>query len=160
MISLEGLVLIAEDDPNDAYFIQRAFQKCGFRRTPHVCPDGMETIEYLEGRGTYADRRHYPFPRLLVTDLKMPRFNGFELLKWLHEHPDFMVVPTVVMTSSKDPGDVKYAYCLGANAYLTKPTSPVELEQAIRSLLEFWKWCEIPHIGQNPTCHQLSEKRV
>lgn len=160
MISLAGQVLIAEDDQNDAYFIQRAFQKCGFTRAPHICGDGMEAIQYLEGTGEFADRTRFPFPKLLLTDLKMPRLNGFELLKWLRDHQELMVVPTIVMTSSKDPSDVKYAYCLGANAYICKPVSPADLEKVIGALLQFWNWCETPKMEAAPSCQQLAQRHT
>lgn len=159
MISLEGQVLIAEDDENDAFLIQRAFSKSGFTRMPHICRDGLETIAYLEGKAEFADRQRFPFPRVLVTDLKMPRFNGFELLQWAREHPEFLIIPTIVMSSSDDPSDVKYAYCLGANAYLTKPSSAREMQEAIQSFLTFWKHCQTPALTGVPSCRELAQKR-
>jgi CheY-like chemotaxis protein len=158
MIPSHAQVLIIEDDANDAFLIQRAFQKCGFSQVPHICPDGLDAIRYLEGTGEYADRTRFPVPRVLVTDLKMPRMNGFELLKWLRQNPSMVVIPTVVMSSSNDASDVKYAYCLGANAFICKPSSPGELEKSIAALLHFWERCEIPK-SNAPSCQELDARR-
>jgi CheY-like chemotaxis protein len=158
MIPSHTQVLIIEDDENDAFLIQRAFQKCGFSQVPHICRDGLDAIQYLEGKGEYADRARFPIPKVLVTDLKMPRLNGFGLLKWLREHPNMVVIPTIVMSASNDTSDVKYAYCLGANAYICKPSSPVDLEKSIAALLHFWERCEVP-APNAPSCEELTERR-
>ena len=149
-------VLIVEDDANDAYFIQRAFQHSGVIRVPHICKNGNDAIRYLEGKGEYADRRQFPFPNVLITDLKMPLGSGFELLEWIRDHPDLRVIPTVIVSSSSMPHDVKYAYCLGANAYLTKPSDPTEFREMFAVLLRFWGLCEVPDLGA-PSCEELAK---
>jgi CheY-like chemotaxis protein len=157
MIPRKSQILLVEDDEDDAFLLQRLFQKYGFSQLPHICPDGLDAIEYLQGDGPYADRARFPFPRVLLTDLKMPRVNGFEFLRWLRENPKFSVIPTVVMSSSSDPGDVKYAYCLGANAFICKPGSASEFEKSITTLLHFWERCEIPALDAE-SCDQLARK--
>src|SRR5881394_1754584 len=119
-------VLIVEDDDNDAFFVQRAVQKSGIIQLPHICVTVDDAVSYLEGSGNYSDRRGFPFPNLLVSDLKMPGRNGFDLLRWIRDHPQFQVIPTVILSSSSLPEDVKRAYCLGANAYISKPADARE----------------------------------
>jgi CheY-like chemotaxis protein len=148
-------VLVVEDDPNDAFLIQRAFQQCG-TRTPHVCVNVEDAIHYLEGSGKYSDREHFPIPTLLVTDLKMPGASGFDLLCWLRDRPERRVIPTIVMSSSNMPQDVKRAYCLGANAYLCKPTDVETFATIFRALLTFWDFCEVPD-DKAPPCEELLE---
>lgn len=133
------LILMAEDDPNDVMLARRAVAKAGFTWKVHVCKDGEEVKAYLKGEGIYADRAAYPFPRMLVTDLKMPRCGGLELLEWLQGHPDCNVVPTVVLSASPQQQDVKRAYQLGAKCYLCKPTS---FEKLVAHFVWLKRFCE------------------
>src|SRR5688572_26980097 len=116
-------LLVAEDNEDDALLIQRAFKQNGLPRAAHIVHDGRQAIEYLHGDGAYADRRTHPFPDLVILDLKMPLASGFDVLEWLNAHPDYRVIPTLVWSASADRRDVKHAFCLGAHAYLCKPTN-------------------------------------
>ena len=147
-------VLIVEDDLNDAFFIQRAFQHAGIKREPHICTTVRDAICYLQGSADYADRTQYPFPNLLITDIKMPEQSGFDLLRWIRDHPQFQIIPTVIMSSSHRAEDVKLAYCLGANAYLCKPGEAVQFREMFTALLRFWNFCEIPQTA-SPSCEEL-----
>lgn len=150
-------VLIVEDDENDAYFIQRAFIASGVSHTPRAVVNKEEAIRYLEGVGAYRDREQFPFPKILVTDIKMPGGSGLELLAWIRDHPELRIIPTVVMSSSSQVEDVKCAYCLGANAYLCKPIDHEKFKDVFGALLRFWSFCEIPQSG-TPSCKELIEK--
>src|SRR5687767_6038200 len=101
-------LLVAEDDRDDAFILQRAFQQNGLLRPAHIVDDGGEAIAYLHGDGVYADRIAHPFPDVLILDLKMPGISGFEVLEWLNEHPDYRVIPSIVWSSSADRRDVKH----------------------------------------------------
>src|SRR5215210_2821652 len=121
-------VVVVEDDADYAFFIGQAFRNKGFANLAMICGDGEQAVAYLDGRGEFADREAFPFPDVLFTDLKMPRMNGFDLLKWIQAHPECALLPTVVLSSSADPKDVDRAYELGANAFLVKPDRLKTLE--------------------------------
>src|SRR4051812_17585574 len=106
-------ILIGEDNEDDVFILQRALQKAGISNPTHICADGEEVISYLKAEGRYADRQKYDFPRMLLLDLKMPRLTGFDVLRWLGGHPDCAVIPTMVLTSSREPRDIQEAYRLG-----------------------------------------------
>jgi CheY-like chemotaxis protein len=141
----EFKVLLVDDSMDDAFFVRRALDKIGWGKRCMVVEDGEEAIKYLRGEGIYADRQTYPFPTVILSDLKMPRMNGFELLRWVRDHPDCSVIPTILFSSSAVESDVKEAYMLGANAYIVKPTSPEEFEELMRVTCQFWTKCERPH---------------
>ena len=140
-------ILLAEDDANDALLIKRALTKTGISNPVQMVSDGEEAISYLAGNGKYTNREAYPFPGYLITDLKMPRKSGFELLEWIRNNPEHQVIPTVVLSSSRQAEDIKRAYRLGANSYLTKPADFTKLQELTRKLFEYWVMCEKPEIS-------------
>jgi len=137
-------ILAAEDDEDYAFFIGRALENMNITRPLRVLGDGEQVINYLAGEGKYADRRTFPFPDILLTDLKMPRVNGLEVLAWLQENEGSALIPTIVLSSSSDPGDVRRAYELGANAYLVKPADFSVLETMLQSTCRFWLQAAAP----------------
>lgn len=138
------IILVAEDDPDDVLLLEQAFQRAGLEKPVHVCPDGAEAIAYLSGEGQYSDRQRYPMPQLLITDLKMPRRSGFDLLEWLHGAPQRALLATMVLSTSAAETDVKRAYQLGANAFFQKPNTFEELASIITLAHKFWTRSNLP----------------
>ena len=143
-------ILIAEDSEDDAEILQRALRKAGFSHPFHVSKDGAEVLKYLKGEGPYSDREKFHFPRMIITDLKMPKMDGFQLLKWLQEHPNCNAIPRLVLSSSQAETDVIRAYQLGVNSYLQKPATFDELVEQLRLVFSYWKMCVKPPVP--PTC--------
>src|SRR4051794_18128687 len=137
-------MLMAEDSEEDVFFVKRALHKTGVELFFHAVADGLSAISYLRGEGEYSDREKFPFPNLLLTDLKMPRLDGFGILAWLQSHPECKVIPTIVFSSSALERDIHKAYVLGANAYLSKPNRLEELVDLILVTYKFWSRCETP----------------
>lgn len=142
------VIVVAEDDPNDVVLLQRAFQKNGIPLPVHVCNDGADAMAYLKGEGRYADRQAYPFPRVLITDLKMPRCGGFELLEWLDNHPECNLIPKIVLSASAEERDVRKAFQLGANCYFRKPATVQELQEIVKLASDFWTRAALPELPQ------------
>ena len=80
-----GVILLAEDEENDVLLVQRAFARGGLANPLFVVRDGDEAISYLSGIGKYADREEFPFPDLLLLDLKMPGVDGLGVLRWVRQ---------------------------------------------------------------------------
>src|SRR6266567_4843344 len=138
-------ILLAEDWDTDIFFVREATERVGASHTVHAVRDGREAIQYLRGEGQYADRKKFPLPNLILTDLKMPGMDGFEFLRWLRKHPDeCSIIPTIVFTSSYLEEDVREAYRLGANSFITKPTALKELVDVLRVTYEYWSRCKCP----------------
>ena len=124
-----AIILIVEDDPNDVLFLTRAFKKAGVRQDLRVVRDGEEAIEYLAGEGQFRDRGAFPAPCLVLLDLKLPKKNGLEVLKWLRRQEEYRDLPVVMITSSDHNGDREAAENHGVEAFLVKP---VALDDLIR----------------------------
>ena len=131
-------ILVAEDDTDDAFFLQRAFHKAGVRTSLKFVRDGQEVIDYLDGEGEFTDHAAHPTPDLLLLDLKMPRMNGFQVLEWVRNQPDFKRLPVIIFSSSDDGKDINQAYDLGANSYLLKPHSSEDLIAVAHKLQMYW----------------------
>lgn len=131
-------ILLVEDDENDATLVQLAFKKNNILNPVQWVKDGLEAVAYLNGEGAYADRQVYPFPEVLIVDLKMPRMSGLELLTWIRDHPNYRVIPTIIMTASRLDADIEKAYTLGANTYMVKPATLDELAKMVKLAHDYW----------------------
>ena len=134
----EYVVLLADDDPNDVFLLQRAFQKTNIANPLRVVRDGEEAMAYLSGQDQYADRQRHPLPVLLLLDLKMPRKSGFEVLRWLRQQAGLKRLPVVVLTSSNQSPDINKAFDLGANSYIVKPGGFDSLVEMVKNLNLYW----------------------
>lgn len=141
-------ILIADDDAQDTLLVRLAAQRAALEMRLDVVKDGEEAIDYLMGRSAYADRQAYPFPAMMLLDLKMPRVNGFDVLDFVRRQPGLRQLPIVIFSSSDDPKDIRRAYDSGANSYLCKPHSNDDLSALLRALEEYW--CKFNHF---PPCH-------
>lgn len=118
------LVLLAEDDPVVGTMIERSLQP-DFRT--HRCKDGMEAYIYLRSS---AER-----PRVLVTDVMMPRLDGFALAQRLQADPTLRALPIIFLTALGNPKQVVTGLQVGARAYLTKPFRREELLAKVHKIL-------------------------
>ena len=137
-------ILLAEDNEDHVVLIKRAFMQARLLNPVQAVGDGVEAIAYLKGEGKYADRKEFPFPRLLLLDLKMPNKDGFEVLEWIREQPELRKLRIVVLTTSDRIFDVKRAYELGASSFLTKPLDLRDFIQLGPAIKGFWVWSSEP----------------
>ncbi len=131
-------VIVADDNPDDIRLLQFAWQNASMSAPLVPLSDGDETLAYLDGVGQFADRLRFPFPRLLLLDLKMPRRNGFEVLQAIRSSPKIGCLPVVVLTASVHKADLVRAYELGANAFLVKPVEIRTLVDMVKAIGLFW----------------------
>jgi CheY-like chemotaxis protein len=143
------VILLVEDEENDILFVRHATEKSNANHTLNAVHDGKEAIRYLRGEGLYADRQKFPSPNVVLTDLKMPGMNGFDLLKWLRSHPECSVIPVIVYSTSRLEADVREAYRLGANSFIYKPTDLNELVDIFETIYDYWSKCECPPTPNN-----------
>ena len=153
MKKYHSTILVVDDDPNDLILIEWAFREIGVIDCIHTVNGGQQAIDYMAGEGKYSDRSLYPYPTFVTTDLKMPGVDGLAVLEHLKNNPAWAIIPTVVLTASRDLDDIKKAYMLGASSYHVKPNTPDELHRLLRVLHDYWMTCEVPEV--DATGHQL-----
>jgi CheY-like chemotaxis protein len=119
-MSTKPTILYAEDDPNDAVVFERALKKSGLPFDLQIAPDGQFAVDYLKGEDQYHDRKKYPLPQIVVTDMKMYRMSGVELLEWIRASAKFRDLPVVLYSTSNEEIDVSHAATAGATAYFRK----------------------------------------
>src|SRR4028118_1326077 len=140
-------ILLVEDNPKDVLLIKRAFRKANVANPLQVVGDGEAALCYLSGKDPYSDRHHYPWPVLILLDLKLPRKSGAEVLAWLKQQPTLKRVPVVVLTSSNEYADINNVYDLGVNAYMVKPVTFDTLVNIVQMLNMHWIiFNEKPHL--------------
>jgi CheY-like chemotaxis protein/two-component sensor histidine kinase len=133
-----GTVLYVEDEESDALFMERAFAEKGLASALQVVGDGRAAIDYLSGAGKYGERSDFPLPTVVLLDLNLPQVPGFEVLRWMRNHPDFAATPVVVFSSSTREDDRAKARQLGANEFVTKPKSGMDFGGVVEMLREKW----------------------
>lgn len=132
-------VLLVEDDPADVRMIRRAFELAGVNRAIVEFNNGDDALSYLKGEASYANRKVYPRPDLMILDLKLPRRSGFEVLQWTRGvGSELRRMPVVILSSSCEPIDVDRAYDLGANSYICKPARTAEWLHVATAVKTYW----------------------
>lgn len=118
-------VLVAEDSVATRRLLERLLTQVGY--TAMICRDGQEALDTLN--------QHPGEIHLVISDVEMPRLNGFELLQQMRSHPQWQDIPVVMATSRTGDRHHQQATQLGANAYLGKPIQVQELLATIEALL-------------------------
>lgn len=129
-------LLLVDDSEDDVWLFQRALTRHPKMQCVGRAENGEEAMHYLSGTGKFADRNEYPWPDVIILDLKMPRRNGFELLEWMRGKDG---MPKVAVFSSSDlPEDRERAAKLGAALYQPKTYEAAEFDRFMQEVLELW----------------------
>lgn len=137
MMAVVRRILLAEDSANDVELTLTALAEHRLANQVDVVRDGAEALDYLHRRGAYADRPAGN-PAVMLLDLKMPKVNGLEVLHAIKNDRSLMTIPVVMLTSSREEGDLIKSYEMGVNAYVVKPVAFADFIDAVRHLGTFW----------------------
>jgi two-component system response regulator len=132
----EVLILIAEDDADDRFLLQTAFEEKGYSDKLEFVENGMELIAYLDNN--HKDKRNNHFPKFILLDLNMPKKDGREVLKELKQHSLYKKIPIVIFTTTKNENEIRRCYEMGANTYVVKPSSFSDLLNTIEQIRSYW----------------------
>jgi CheY-like chemotaxis protein len=130
-------ILLVEDSTADAEMTRRTLRKRGIANNVEWVRDGVEALEYLFREGEHADRIN-GHPKLVLLDLKMPRMNGLQVLERMKADERTKGIPVVMMTSSREEGDLIASYKLGVNSYVVKPVDFAEFAETIAQVGMYW----------------------
>ena len=145
MVRLKSILLV-EDDPKDIELTLGSLEEYNLANEVLVARDGAEALDYLYRRGQFAD---YPNgnPAVILLDLKLPKVDGFEVLKTIRSDDKLKLIPVTILTSSREDNDLIQSYQLGANAYIVKPLDFHQFTDAIKELGIFWAVLNEPPPG-------------
>lgn len=142
-------ILLAEDNSDDLELTLAALEDNGLASQVAVVRDGSEALDYLFRRGEFVGRSAEN-PAVLVLDVKMPRVSGLEVLRAVKNDEQLKTLPVVMLTSSREEGDVARSYQLGANAYVVKPVEFSRFSESMKHLGCFWAITNEPPPGCTP----------
>jgi two-component system, response regulator len=134
----EKVILLVEDNPDDEALTLRALKKNNIKNEVVVAHDGAEALDYIFGEGTYSGRDVRVVPQVILLDLKLPKVDGFEVLRKLRADERTKRLPVVILTSSNEEQDRISGYDLGANSYVRKPVEFSSFIEAVRQLGLYW----------------------
>jgi len=143
----EKVILLVEDNQDDIALTLRAFGKSNIKNKVITIEDGEEALDYLFCNGKYSERDSDDLPSVILLDLKLPKLNGFEVLKAIRENESTKFLPVVILTSSKEEQDITEGYELGANSYIRKPVDFEKFFEAIQTLGLYWLLINEPPIS-------------
>jgi hypothetical protein len=124
-----GAILLVDDSPDDLQLLTRTFDQLGVQNPVETCSGADEAIRYLEIQ---------PLPTVMLLDLKMPVHDGFYVLRRVKSNPVWKDLVVIVLTMSSDIYDIRLAYELGANSFLTKPVNLSEFKDMISAFHKYW----------------------
>ncbi len=127
-------ILLVEDSQDDVELTLRAFRKNKLGNRVHIARDGDEAIEFLRK----VESGENPQLGLILLDLKLPKVDGVEVLRYIKSRESLKRIPVVVLTTSKNDADIKTCYDLGANSYIVKPISFKDFMETIKNIQLYW----------------------
>ncbi len=138
MTSRSPVVLLVEDDAADQEILRRAVKNGLMRAELHIVSNGQDALDYLQREGKYAPPNDEPAPDLILLDLNMPGLSGLETLKRIRAEKTSHATPVVIFTTSDNARDVAKSYELGANTFITKPSSYQDITRKLRIIDQYW----------------------
>ena len=134
-------VLYVEDNADHAYLVLRGLRQQSGISDVRSIEHGADALDYLFRRGVYSDPKTSPRPALVLLDLRLPKFDGLEILKSIKSNEQLMDIPVIILTSSEAEDDIRQAYELHANGYLVKPIDFEKLSQMLSDVVSYWATC-------------------
>lgn len=136
-------ILLVEDNPDDVFFIKKAFEDAKIKVNINVAKNGIQALSILKKEKSFSN---FDKPNLILLDLNMPLMDGRELLQIIKIDEDLKLIPVLILTTSEAPDDIQNCYNLNANAYLTKPANYRDFVDMMSSIYQFWiKLVKLPY---------------
>jgi len=133
-----GPIIVIEDDIDDQELLDEVFKILNYPNQVIFFSDGYEALDYIEKTDVQ--------PFLILSDINMPKINGFELRKKVLNNEELKVkcIPYLFFTTGGNRKAVYDAYSMSAQGFFIKPTSIESLQNTIKKIVEYWKECFSP----------------
>ncbi|ATC63978.1 two-component system response regulator [Nibricoccus aquaticus] len=141
-------ILLVEDNPDDVALTLRAFKKNSITNEVVIATDGQEALDWLFGTGAHAGRDTSDLPAFVLLDLKLPKLDGMEVLRAMRADPRTALLRVIMLTTSREEGDVVESYSLGATSYIRKPVDFDEFIRVVGQLGLYWLILNEPAPGR------------
>lgn len=134
-----GAFVIVENDSDDQDFFAEVFKELGYRNEVLFFNDGQEALAYLTAKTSE--------PFIVFSDINMPKLNGIELRKQIHENEDIRLktIPYLFFTTIAEQEAVIDAYSKSIQGFFVKPRTYEGLKNTIKTIVEYWQLCESPN---------------
>ena len=130
MSKSETRILLVDDSDDDIFLVREAFKESGVAHRLDAISDGEKALNFLREDGNRPD--------VVLLDINMPRFSGFDVLEWVQSDPNLREIPIVMLTTSEQPEDVRRATEGGARDYFRKPVEFSHLRDLACRVLDRW----------------------
>jgi CheY-like chemotaxis protein len=131
-------ILLVEDNEADVKITLRAFEKANLTHKIYVARDGQEALDFVRNQGNFQDKDKYPKPDLILLDIKMPKVDGFGVLKELKSDLNYSYIPIIILTSSKNEEDIMRSYQGGAASFIPKPVKYEDFLEVVSIINSYW----------------------
>lgn len=131
-------ILLVEDNPDHVILTKRVLEEYNVANKVYIVGDGAEALDFIYHRGKYNSGSDAPRPGLILLDVKLPKVDGFEVLKQLKSDPEHRSIPIVMLTTSARDEEVARGYAEGANSYVTKPVIFNEFAEKVKNIGLYW----------------------
>ena len=140
-----GPIVVIEDDPDDQEILEQIFASLGYKNPIIYFSDGDKALEFLIGTQIK--------PFLILSDINMPKVNGFELRQKVHtnESLNMKCIPYLFFTTTSTQKAVIDAYSQSVQGFFVKANSVEKLERTIKRIVEYWQECEAPNFIPDET---------
>jgi CheY-like chemotaxis protein len=139
-------IVLVEDNPNDAELITRSLKRHNLANKIVLLKDGADALEFLFAQGESPPNHGGRDPRVVLLDIKLPKVDGIEVLRRMRSDARTKEIPVVILTSSNEERDIKEAYALGVNSFVTKPIKFDEFAKVVAELGMYWLMVNVPPI--------------
>ncbi len=138
-------IVLVEDNPSDAELITRSLRKHHLANKIVLLKDGAEALAFLLPQSGSTEGGSGS-SRVVLLDIKLPKVDGIEVLRRLKSDQRTKEVPVVILTSSSEDRDIKEAYDLGVNSFVTKPIKFEEFAKVVAELGVYWLMVNVPPV--------------
>lgn len=138
-------ILVVEDNDMDLDFCLQAFAENAVANPVIACRDGEEALQFIDAHPTPNDRQ---LPLLVLLDLRLPKVDGIEVLRYARRHPVWKQVPFIILTTSRENADIAAAYDLGVNSYIVKPMDFASFAEMVKHIKMYWILTNEPPFAQ------------